>query len=327
MKRWRLVLLVCVGIALVLGALGYRQFWLARPVGEGPAGPRIDPSRFKEPWTTRKVVLLAVGDSVTAGYGVSSSHSYVGRLAENPDDEFSDMQGVCLRSVLPNLTTRNIAVSGTTSLQHVEIIRDRLEVQDADTLGLVVMTTGGNDLIHNYGRTPPREGAMYGAKLEQAQPWIDAFRERLERMLDLLEERFPGGCHIFLADIYDPTDGVGDASNAGLPKWKDGLVIHRAYNDVVRHAAENRSSVRLVPMHDAFLGHGIHCTQSWREHYRPEDPHYWYATNLEDPNDRGYDAIRRLFLIEIAGLADGLAEEATPDEATQNANSRDSENH
>ncbi|HUT13256.1 MAG TPA: hypothetical protein VMY42_22395 [Thermoguttaceae bacterium] len=33
---------------------------------------------------------------------------------------------------------------------------------------------------------------------------------------------------------------------------------------------------------------------------RPEDPHYWYAQNLEDPNVRGYDAIRRLFLIEMA---------------------------
>jgi hypothetical protein len=25
---------------------------------------------------------------------------------------------------------------------------------------------------------------------------------------------------------------------------------------------------------------------------------YWYGANLEDPNDRGYDAVRRLFLIE-----------------------------
>jgi len=30
------------------------------------------------------------------------------------------------------------------------------------------------------------------------------------------------------------------------------------------------------------------------------DPHCWYYTNLEDPNGRGYDALRRLFLIEMA---------------------------
>ncbi|MBC8117927.1 MAG: hypothetical protein H7062_26345 [Candidatus Saccharimonas sp.] len=43
-------------------------------------------------------------------------------------------------------------------------------------------------------------------------------------------------------------------------------------------------------MRAEFLGHGIHCT------------HYWYWDNLEDPNDRGYDAIRRLFLIEMARI-------------------------
>jgi hypothetical protein len=28
--------------------------------------------------------------------------------------------------------------------------------------------------------------------------------------------------------------------------------------------------------------------------------HYWYYFNLEDPNDRGYDALRRLFLLQMA---------------------------
>ena len=59
-------------------------------------------------------------------------------------------------------------------------------------------------------------------------------------------------------------------------------------------------------MHEEFLGHGIHCTQPWQAHYRCGDPHYWYTWNLEDPNIRGYDAVRR-FLIEIAKHADGLA--------------------
>lgn len=313
MKRWRLVLLVCVGVFLVLAALGYRHFWLARPVGEGPAGPEVDGSGFQQPWTERKVLLLGVGDSVTAGFGVSSGHSYVGRLFENPEDEFPDMRGICLRRVLPNMTVENIALSGSTSLHHEEIIANRLATQVPDVFGLVVMTTGGNDLIHNYGRTPPREGAMYGATFEQAEPWIAAFEQRLDRMIDLLEKRFPGGCLIFLADIYDPSDGVGDAPSAGLPEWKDCLAIHRAYNDVICHAAEKRRSVRIVPMHDAFLGHGVHCVQPWREHYRADDPRYWYALNLEDPNDRGYDAIRRLFLIEIAKSASSLKDASSRD--------------
>jgi len=61
--------------------------------------------------------------------------------------------------------------------------------------------------------------------------------------------------------------------------------------------------VHLVDLHTAFLGHGIHCTQFWAKHYNSRDPHYWYHVNLEDPNERGYDAIRRLFLIEMTKIA------------------------
>ena len=304
--KWRLLTLLVLGIFLVAGAIAYRTLWLARPVGQGPAGPAVSGDSFTKPWTTRPVLLLGVGDSITAGYGVRASHSYFGRLVRNPQDEFADMRGKCLSAVLPNLREQNLAVSGSTSIHHLDILQERLEEQDADTLGLIVMTSGGNDLIHNYGRTPPREGAMYGSTLAQAQPWIDNFRERLGGMLDLLEAKFPGGCHIFLADVYDPTDGVADAQNAGLPRWPEGLAVHGAYNDVIRQIAAKRPNVHLVPLHGEFLGHGIHCRQSWREHYRPEDPHYWYAENLEDPNIRGYDAIRRLFLIEMSKVAADL---------------------
>jgi lysophospholipase L1-like esterase len=307
MRKWRLLSLLAVGVLLIAGALAYRHFWLSLPVGQGPAGPAVPREPFAKTWTTRKVLLLGLGDSITAGYGVDAEHSYFGRLANNPDDELPDMQGKCLKAVLPNLDTKNLAVSGSTSIGHVELLRDGLEAQDPETFGLVVITTGGNDIIHNYGRAPPREGAMYGATLTQAQPWIDAFEKRLHEIIDLLENRFPGGCKIFLADIYDPTDGIGDAESAGLPEWKDGLAIHRAYNDVIHRCAAARASVHLVPLYREFLCHGIHCRQSWREGYRPEDPHYWYAENLEDPNARGYDAIRRLFLIEMAKVADELA--------------------
>ena len=216
------------------------------------------------------------------------------------------MQGVCLSAVLPNLSTKNIALSGSTSLYHLEALRE-LDKQPEDVFGLVVMTTGGNDLIHNYGRTPPREGAMYGAAFAQAEPWIENFQARLLEMLDLLDEKFPAGCLVFLADIYDPTDGVGDAPSVFLPDWPDGLAIHAAYNRAIHACTEERGNVHLVPIHQAFLGHGSHCRQFWRSTYRSEDPHYWYHYNVEDPNDRGYDALRRLFLLEMIKARDEIA--------------------
>ena len=303
----RLLWLLSGGGVLIAGALLYLYLVYWKPVGSGPAGPQVPRGTFAKPWTTRKVLLLGLGDSVTAGFGVSPQYSYFGRLIRNPDDEFEDLRGISLSVVLPNLRADNMAVSGNTSIMHLDAIRQRLKTQDADTFGLIVMTTGGNDIIHNYGRSPPHEGAMYGATFDQARPWIRNFEKRLIEMIDLLEGYFPGGCMIFLADIYDPTDGLGDAQSVGLPAWPDGTLIHQEYNDVIRRCAVRHPSVHVVPMYDEFLGHGIHCTQPWREHYRAGDPHYWYYSNLEDPNIRGYDAIRRLFLIEIARHSDELA--------------------
>jgi lysophospholipase L1-like esterase len=204
----RAVLWMLLGIVSILAALAYREFWLARPIGSGPAGPTVPREPFASVWTERPVLLLGVGDSITAGLGAASpERSYFERLVQNPPHEFADMQEISLSQVLPNLQKHNMALSGSTSLYHLNSLEERLEPQPVETLGLVVMTTGGNDLIHNYGRTAPREGAMYGATVGQAEPWITNFAVRLDKMLDVIDQRFPGGCHIFLADIYDPTDG------------------------------------------------------------------------------------------------------------------------
>lgn len=299
LRSRRLLILLVVGVGVVLLAVGYISLFLARPVGEGPAGPSVPQTSFEQIWTERPVLILGLGDSITAGLGAKSpAHSYFQRMIENPPDEFPEMQGICLASVLPNLTWKNLARSGSTSLHHEEIIQE-LEAVDDDRFGLVFFTTGGNDIIHNYGRSPPREGAMYGASLAEAEPWIAAFDIRLNEMLDNIDLMFPAGCEIYLADIYDPTDGVGDAPSVFLPDWPDGLAIHSAYNRILRQAANARENVFHVPLYQSFLGHGSHCRQFWRGTYDANDPYYWYYTNIEDPNNRGYDALRRVFLLEI----------------------------
>lgn len=299
--RKRLAVILGVGLTLTLGALFYTRYFLARPMGSGPAGPAVDRSAFAQPWTERPVRLIGIGDSIIAGLGASTpDRTCFNRLVQNPHDEYRDMQGICLSRVLPQLEHENLAVSGTTSIAHLSVINERLAPQADEVFGLIVMTTGGNDLIHSYGRAAPREGAMYGATLEQARPWIAAFRARLDEMLDSIDRCFPGGCEIYLGDIYDPTDGIGDAPSVFLPDWPDGLAIHAEYNQAIRQCAASRPNVHTVPLHATFLGHGSHCRQFWRTTYVREDPHYWFWDNVEDPNDRGHDAIRREFLIAIA---------------------------
>ncbi|MDR1959966.1 MAG: SGNH/GDSL hydrolase family protein [Planctomycetaceae bacterium] len=298
-KSRRLLGILCLMTAALLTVLFYVKMKFARPLGSGPAGPAVASAPFETVWSERRVLLLGIGDSVTAGFGVNAPYNYVNRLADNPPDEFADMQGKCLRRVFPRLEVRNISVSGSTSLQHEKHIAESLDTQPDDVFGIVVMTSGGNDIIHNYGQSPPKEGAMYGATRKQAEPWIENYRQRLDRMIAVVSGKFPGGCSIYLADIYDPTDGVGDAPSVFLPRWPDCMKILDAYNAVIRDCAAKHGNVIPVPMHEVFLGHGIHCAEFYRKHYHREDPAYWFHSNLEDPNIRGYDAIRRVFLNEI----------------------------
>jgi hypothetical protein len=294
--------LLCGGVLLIALAAAYIHFYLYLPIGSGPAGPPVPREPFEQPWTERRILLVGIGDSVTAGLGSTRGHSYFERLVANPPDEFADMQGRSLSRVFPNLDTLNIALSGSNSAQHVEHIETRLEEQPPEVFGLVVMTSGGNDLIHWYGRSAPAENAMYGATWQQAQPWITNYERRLDDMLVAIKARFPGGCMILLADIYDPSDGYGRPESAGLPPWPDVERIHSAYNAALRRAASRHEEVHVVPIREEFLGHGVHCRKFWLNTYRADDPHYWYAPNLEDPHNRGYDAIRRLHLLELITL-------------------------
>ncbi|MDA1231455.1 MAG: hypothetical protein O2856_11825 [Planctomycetota bacterium] len=68
----------------------------------------------------------------------------------------------------------------------------------------------------------------------------------------------------------------------------------------LEHICSHRTNVHLVDLRAAFLGHGIYGRQFWNTHYRVDDPAYWYWDNFKDPNNRGYDALRRLFRNEIS---------------------------
>ena len=136
-----------------------------------------------------------------------------------------------------------------------------------------------------------------------------ALHQRLDKIESRVRESFPGGSHLFLSNIYDPTDGDGDTEHAGLPAWPEGVPVLQAYNSALRRFADTHPHVTLIDLRAEFLGHGIHCTHFWRQDYHKAAPYYWYWENLEDPNDQGYDAIRRLFLKEISRVVPGkLAE-------------------
>ncbi len=100
----RLKIILAAGLALVLAILGIQRFWFTLPVGDGPAGPAVPRDAFAKPWFTGPVLLVGIGDSITAGYGSTAGHSFFDRLVTNPADEFADMAGLCLSAVAVELT-------------------------------------------------------------------------------------------------------------------------------------------------------------------------------------------------------------------------------
>ncbi len=305
--RWRFALLVLLLIAWASGYAGYRLYMAVTPydMGTGPAGPAVAKAPFDVIWSREKVMLVGIGDSITNGLGASKKHNYFALLQHNDDEAYPDMAGRDLAAVLSNLEVHNYALDYTTSQQHLERQLLRVAVRPPDVKAIVVITSGGNDLIHDYGRSEPVDGAMYGCTYRQAKVWTANIKQRLQKLIEGINERFPGGCEIFLANIYDPTDGVGDPQIRGLPRWRACVKTLALTNRRIQELCDAHDNVHLVDIHSEFLGHGFHCRQWWRKHYRKDDPYHWYYHNIEDPNPRGYDAIRRLFLIEMAKVLPG----------------------
>ena len=123
---------------------------------------------------------------------------------------------------------------------------------------------------------------MYGATFVQATLWIANFETRLNAMLDEVEDKFPGGCEIFLGNIYDPTDGTGTATVVGLPSWPDGLRVLAAYNEVIERAAEARRNVHLIDLYSTFMGHGIACREKV-ERFRKVGRRWSFSIGKETP--------------------------------------------
>jgi lysophospholipase L1-like esterase len=147
MKIKQLATLACVGALLIITAAGYLHLLRSRPIGTGPAGPQVPSTAFSRTWSEKQFLLIGLGDSVTAGFGARHGNSYFDRLITNPPEEFEDMSGRCLQTVLPNFKFTNLALSGSTSSEHVAQQLPKLPNLGSNVVALVVMTTGGNDLI------------------------------------------------------------------------------------------------------------------------------------------------------------------------------------
>ncbi len=275
------------------------------PMGRGPVNLAVPREPFQQVVSAEKTYLIGLGDSVITGFGSEGKGLFPLLLGHVSDDPLQ----LNLKQVYPAIAYLNLANNSTTTEMHVATVRaHRKQLLALDAPALVIVSTGGIDLIHNYGSGKPQDGALYGSPLANLAHDRKLFAERLHQLMTEIKSSLPKGVEVYIQTIYDPTDGVGDIEHVSpvlrlirpLPHWDAGLAYLHAWNAEIRALEKTFPFVHVVDVHGLFLGHGIHCRDETNPHYNAQDPGYWYYWNLEDPNVRGYDAIRRGYLTKWA---------------------------
>ena len=231
--------------------------------------------------------LVFLGDSISAGWGALDSYGNIDLSRCYARMLYSDFQ-----QSFPGTAYVNVAVSGS---ETDDILHSQLPKTLPIGVGhsypvrgrtVVAMTIGGNDVKNAFARVqdPRRAVELIVANLSQ----IVAFLQD--------PAHFPDGTDIYLATVYDVTDGV-DTLDACLP----GLVAP-GLADAIKNlnsayaAFAQRTGITLVDAGGAFYGHGFHYDDPHAPYFCPDDPTLWLS--LRDcihPNNLGHVVLRQLF--------------------------------
>jgi hypothetical protein len=236
--------------------------------------------------------LVVLGDSISAGQGASSHETtYSALLVENVDGEFPDEAETDLTSRFgAEVELVNVAAGGATTRDLPRQLGDLEEELGGPPAGhtIVVVTIGGNDLVRALASLQPPDGTVLDRAIEEigdVAAWFDP-------------ERFPDGVSLYVADVYDPSDGVGSAPECfggiQIPGLVEALETWR--QRYVELATERGFAVVDALGH--FRGHGFHYSEPDNQYYDAEDPTPWFYDCVH-PNDRGHSELRRLFFEAI----------------------------
>ena len=112
---------------------------------------------------------------------------------------------------------------------------------------------------------------------------------------------FPDGSFIYISNVYDPTDDVGQASGCFFSfDLSDIWPYFHDANEAIYNFAED-SGVAMVDLNGHFLGHGWNYDDSDLPVYHSDDPTVWFDADCLHPNDIGHHEVRRLFHAAIDG--------------------------
>ena len=265
-------------------------------LAEASGTDRVGSYAHTLPDAPRTVIFL--GDSITAGAGAPGTEEDYARLLVHNAPTWPDWEGRDLASRYPGIGVVDVSEGGAWTGTVLGDQLDRFEEQVSLPLegeALVIMTVGGNDL-QSVLLDP-------GAVDERVDKTVDNWAEIAAYFLD--EDRFPDGSTVLLANVYEPTDGVGQAAGCFYGLNLSALLpsLHAA-NTQLRERAE-ALGFSALDLRGAFLGHGFHHSSPTTPHYDADDPSLWLANDCIHPNPRGHHEVRALFWQAIAGASAG----------------------
>ncbi|MHA1580529.1 MAG: SGNH/GDSL hydrolase family protein [Candidatus Freyarchaeota archaeon] len=231
---------------------------------------------------------VALGDSMLIDYYAGGpGWGAASLLYKNLDDVYPDWKGKDLSTLYPGIKFHNLTSDGATTSTVLNWQLPRVPTGENQPT-IVVITVGGNDLLHNYG-VPEEKGVELSYEMKR----------NLLKIISYLQdpERFPKPAKIYIGNIYDPSDGMGNLEEEGYSPWPDGLKVLDNWNRRIQEVAKEKG-LTLVDIHRHFLGHGVNYDDPSGRYYDPENNTPWLRLVIE-PNALGAHEIRKLFWEKI----------------------------
>lgn len=242
------------------------------------------PDTFPPPAATR---VIWFGDSITAGYGVEDRQAWPSLLEKNQDHAWPDDEGDDLRARFGRLEVLDVSRSGART---DDVVRTQLPAVTAawgevvEGPVLVAGTIGGNDVmdvLFSFGDID--------AGLAEI---VDNLREIGAFFTD--PARFPDGVYLAINNVYEPTDGEGQAAECFYGLDLSGFIGDFDALNASTLALAQEQGWAWVDLHGHFVGHGFNFDVPQFEAYDEDDPTLWFQDDCIHPNARGHHELRRL---------------------------------
>jgi lysophospholipase L1-like esterase len=200
-------------------------------------------------------------------------------LYRNDEEHWPDETGNDLLSYFPHLEHRILAQDGATI---GDVFGEQLpQIEEVDAATIVTLTIGAYDLFSAYGGRP---------KKGLRQHIVHDIAEAYEFLVDAIRRTLPESL-LVVSTIYDPSDRTGRIPGVYEEVGTLPLDALDALNAHIRTLASGTPGVVLAELYAHFLGHGASV---------PESDQWFWRRSLTEPNARGANEIRTMWLAALA---------------------------